>query len=162
MARAGDGHRFHITGLTHDERGYPAMSWQAQERLVRRLVDKIRKNADTIVRCEETLMDDADVVVVAYGITSRVALRAVQMARERGVRAGLLRPIVIWPFPEKRIRALAERVKSFVVVEMNYGQLVYEVERVASGRAATRFVGHGGGTVHRPEEIAEAILEAAR
>ena len=162
MVRAGDGYRFHITGLTHDERGYPAMDWQAQERLVRRLVDKIRKNADAIARYEETQVDDAEVVVVAYGITSRVALRAVQMARERGVRAGLLRPIVIWPFPEKRVRELAGSVKSFVVVEMNYGQLVREVERVAAGCAATHFVGHGGGTVHRPEEIMEAILEAAK
>lgn len=158
MVRAGDGYRFHITGLTHDERGYPAMNPQAQEKLVRRLVGKIRRQADGIGRNEETRLEDAEVVVVAYGITGRVALRAVQMARERGVRAGLLRPLVVWPFPEKRLRELSEQARAFVVAEMNYGQLVYEVERVVAGRASTVLVPHGGGTVMPPEEILEAIL----
>jgi len=162
MVKAGDGYRFHVTGLTHDEHGYPDMSWQAQEKLVRRLVDKIRKNADAIVRYEEKGGESAEVVVVGYGITSRVNLRAVQMAGEEGARVGFLRPIVVWPFPEKRIRELATRVKAFVVVEMNYGQIVHEVERCAAGKAKTILVPHGGGTVHHPEEILRAIREAAR
>jgi len=162
MVKAGDGYRFHVTGLTHDEHGYPDMSWQAQEKLVRRLVDKIRKNADAIVRYEEKGVESAEVVVVGYGITSRVNLRAVQMAGEEGARVGFLRPIVVWPFPEKRIRELATRVKAFVVVEMNYGQIVQEVERCAAGKAKTILVPHGGGTVHHPEEILRAIREAAR
>ena len=161
MAKAGDGFRFHVTGLTHDVRGYPDMSWQAQEKLVRRLVEKVRKNADAIVRCEEKEMEDAAVVVVGYGITSRILLRAVQMARERGIRAGYFRPVVVWPFPEKRIRELASRVKAFVVVEMNYGQIVNEVERCVAGKARTILIPHGGGTVHQPEEILKAIQEAA-
>jgi 2-oxoglutarate ferredoxin oxidoreductase subunit alpha len=162
MVKAGDGYRFHVTGLTHDEHGYPDMSWQAQEKLVRRLVDKIRKNADAIVRYEEKGVESAEVVVVGYGITSRVNLRAVQMAGGEGARVGFLRPIVVWPFPEKRIRELATRVKAFVVVEMNYGQIVHEVERCAAGKAKTVLVPHGGGTVHHPEEILRAIREAAR
>lgn len=162
MVKAGDGYRFHITGLTHDERGYPAMNWRAQDKLVRRLVEKIRNNVDHIVRYEERDMDDAEIVVVAYGITSRVALRALQMARAEGIRAGLHRPIVVWPFPEKRLRALAEKVKAFVVVEMNYGQMVYEVERCAAGKARTVLVEHGGGTVHDPADVLQAIQEAAR
>jgi 2-oxoglutarate ferredoxin oxidoreductase subunit alpha len=162
MVKAGDGYRFHITGLTHDERGYPAMNWRAQDKLVRRLVEKIRNNVDHIVRYEERDMDDAEIVVVAYGITSRVALRALQMARAEGIRAGLHRPIVVWPFPEKRLRALAEKVKAFVVVEMNYGQMVYEVERCAAGKARTVLVEHGGGTVHSPEDVLQAIREVAR
>ena len=162
MVKAGDGYRFHITGLTHDEHGYPAMNWRAQDKLVRRLVEKIRSNADHIVRYEERDMDDAEIVVVAYGITSRVALRALQMARAEGIRAGLHRPIVVWPFPEKRLRALAEKVKAFVVVEMNYGQMVYEVERCAAGKARTVLVEHGGGTVHDPEDVLQAIREVAR
>ena len=162
MVKAGDGYRFHITGLTHDERGYPAMNWRAQDKLVRRLVEKIRNNVDHIVRYEERDMDDAEIVVVAYGITSRVALRALQMARAEGIRAGLLRPIVVWPFPEKRLRALAEKVKAFVVVEMNYGQMVYEVERCAGGKARTVLVDHGGGTVHNPEDVLKAIREVGR
>jgi 2-oxoglutarate ferredoxin oxidoreductase subunit alpha len=162
MVKAGDGYRFHITGLTHDERGYPAMNWRAQDKLVRRLVEKIRNNVDHIVRYEERDMDDAEIVVVAYGITSRVALRALQMARAEGIRAGLHRPIVVWPFPEKRLRALAEKVKAFVVLEMNYGQMVYEVERCAAGKARTVLVEHGGGTVHDPEDVLQAIREVAR
>ena len=162
LVKAGDGYRFHITGLTHDERGYPAMNWRAQDKLVRRLVEKIRNNVDHIVRYEERDMDDAEIVVVAYGITSRVALRALQMARAEGIRAGLHRPIVVWPFPEKRLRALAEKVKAFVVVEMNYGQMVYEVERYAAGKARTVLVEHGGGTVHDPADVLQAIREVAR
>jgi 2-oxoglutarate ferredoxin oxidoreductase subunit alpha len=162
MVKAGEGYRIHVTGLTHDERGYPAMDWRAQGKLVRRLVDKVRKHTDDIVRFEEHGVTDAEVVLVAYGITSRVAMRAVQLAREEGIRAGLLRPIVVWPFPEKRIGELAGKSKGFVVVEMNYGQIVYEVERCAAGRARTLLVEHGGGTVHDPEDILEAIREAVR
>ncbi len=162
MVKVGDGYRFHVTGLTHDERGYPVMNWRAQEKLVRRLVDKVRKSADRIVRCEERDLEDAEVVVVAYGITSRVAMRAIQLARGEGIKAGLLRPIVVWPFPEKRVRELAQRIKAFVVVEMNYGQMVYEVERCACGKAATFLVEHGGGMVHDPAKILEAVREAAR
>ena len=162
MVKAGDGYHFHITGLTHDDQGYPAMNWRAQEKLVRRLVYKIRDNSEQIVRCEERGIEDAEIVIVAYGITSRVARRAEQMARAEGIRVGLLRPIVVWPFPERRIRELAEKVKAFVVVEMNYGQMVYEVERLAAGKARTELIGHGGGTVHEPEEILKVIREVAR
>jgi 2-oxoglutarate ferredoxin oxidoreductase subunit alpha len=162
MVKAGDGYRFHITGLTHDERGYPAMNWRAQDKLVRRLVEKIRNNVDHIVRYAERDMDDAEIVVVAYGITSRVALRALQMARAEGIRAGLHRPVVVWPFPEKRLRDLAEKVKAFVVAEMNYGQMFYEVERCAAGKARTVLVEHGGGTVHDPADVLQAIREVAR
>jgi 2-oxoglutarate ferredoxin oxidoreductase subunit alpha len=162
MVKAGDGYRIHVTGLTHDERGYPAMEWRAQERLIRRLVDKVRKHTDEIVRFEEQQVTDAEVVLVAYGITSRVAMRAVQLARTEGIRVGLLRPVVVWPFPEKRISELATKVKAFVVVEMNYGQMVYEVERCAAGRARTLLVPHGGGMVHNPEEILDAVREAVR
>jgi 2-oxoglutarate ferredoxin oxidoreductase subunit alpha len=160
MVKAGQGYRIHVTGLTHDEHGYPAMTSGAQEKLVRRLVEKIRENP--VSRCEERELEDAEVVVVSYGISSRVALRALQLARAEGIRAGLLRPIVVWPFPEERVRALAAKVKAFVVVEMNYGQLVYEVERCAGDKARTLLVPHGGGTVHEPEAILKAIREAAR
>ena len=100
-------------------------------------------------------MEDAEVVIVAYGITSRVALRAVQMARERGLKLGLLRPTVIWPFPEKRIRELAGRVQSFVVVGDELRPDCHEVERVVAGRAPV-VLGPGGGMVHEPEEILQA------
>ena len=147
FARAGDGYRFHTTGLTHDERGYPVMSVECQERCVRRLVDKIRAHADEIVRCEETDLEEAEVVVVAYGITARVARMAVEDARRQGVRVGLLRLVTLWPFPEARIEELAERVEAFVVPEINFGQIALEVERCAGGKAATLPVSHAGGGV---------------
>ncbi|MDW7759826.1 MAG: 2-oxoacid:acceptor oxidoreductase subunit alpha [Acidobacteriota bacterium] len=160
MFKAGDGYRLHITGLTHDYKGYPVMSADIQEQLVRRLVDKIRLNAPKIWRYEETAVEDAEVVVIAYGITSRVAVEAVAMARKEGIKVGMLRLIVVWPFPEDRIFELASQGKGLVVAEMNYGQVFYEVDRCARGRAPVVLAGHGGGTVHNVEAIVEKIREA--
>jgi 2-oxoglutarate/2-oxoacid ferredoxin oxidoreductase subunit alpha len=162
MAHAGDGYNFHVTGLTHDERGYPNMTLPTQDKLVRRLRDKIRNNVDRITLTEEENLEDADVVVVSYGITSRVAQRAIGVARERGLRVGKLRLITAWPFPEKKIRDLAAKVKAFVVPELNLGQMVLEVERAANGQAKTYAVSHAGGGVHNPDEILKVIVEAAR
>ena len=162
FARAGDGYRFHTTGLTHDERGYPVMSVDCQESCVHRLLTKIQDHTDEIVRFQEEGTEGAEVVVLAYGITARVARLAVEMAREEGVDAGFLRLVVIWPFPERRLRELARSVKSFVVPEINYGQIVLEVERCAAGHAAVVPVSHGGGGVHDPAAIARAIVEAAK
>ncbi|MBN2361484.1 MAG: 2-oxoacid:acceptor oxidoreductase subunit alpha [Deltaproteobacteria bacterium] len=167
LIKAGDGYRIHITGLTHDERGYPVMNAVAQEKLVRRLVDKIRLQADAIVRFEEIGVEEppghvADVIVVAYGITSRVAMRGIELARQKGVRVGLHRPLVVWPFPEKRVAQLAQKAKAIVVAEMNYGQMYFEVERIVGGRCSTRLVGHGGGSVHDPQQICDAIVEVSR
>jgi len=162
MAHAGDGYRFHVTGLTHDERGYPNMTPQVQDKLVRRLQNKIRSAADRICRFEQDRLEDADVVVVSYGITSRVAQRAIDAARERGLKVGKLRLITAWPFPEKKIAELASHVKAFVVPELNLGQMVREVERAANGKAETFAVSHAGGGVHNPDEILNAVVEASR
>ena len=162
MVKAGDGYKIHITGLTHDEKGYPVMSWEAQEKLVRRLVEKIRLHADEIVHTEEIDIEDAEVVVLSYGISSRVAIPAIQKARKEGIKVGQLRLIIVWPFPEKKIRELAKRVKAFVVPEINYGQMVLEVERCAAGKAEAILVPHGGGWVHDPEDIYKAIKEAVK
>lgn len=162
MAHAGEGHKFHVTGLTHDERGYPNMTPQTQQKLVTRLQNKIRSAADRIAMFEEEATENADVIVVSYGITSRVAQRAIDMARERGLKVGKLRLIMAWPFPETKIRELAGRTKAFVVPELNLGQMVREVERAAAGRAKTILVPHAGGSVHHPEEILAAIQEAVR
>jgi len=162
MARAGAGYRFHVTGLTHDERGYPSMTVEAQDRLVRRLQAKLKPLANGRGLCETENLEDAEVAVVSYGITSRVAQRALQLARQRGVRAGKFRLISIWPFPEQRIRELAGRVRALVVPELNMGQMALEVERAAAGQAEVIPVTHAGGTVHDPGVILEAILEAAK
>jgi len=162
MAHAGEGFRFHMTGLTHDERGYPSMTPETQDRLVRRLMDKVRRAADDLVHVEEEGVEGADVIVVSYGITSRVAQRAVEMARAKGLRVGKLRLLTAWPFPAAKVRALAQGIKAFVVPELNMGQMVGEVERAAGGAARTYSVPHAGGTVHRPEVILKVIEEATR
>jgi 2-oxoglutarate ferredoxin oxidoreductase subunit alpha len=162
MVKAGDGHRFHVTGLTHDERGYPVINAEAQHKVVTRIVDKIRKQADQIVRYDEDQVEGADVLLVSYGITYRVAQRAIEKARAAGVKVGSLRLVVCWPFPEKRIRELAGKVKAMVMPEMNLGQMYFEMERCAAGRCPTVLVPHAGGTVHDPDVIYRAIMEAVR
>ena len=161
MVRAGDGYRFHVTGLTHDERGYPVMNAEAQEKCVRRLVDKIRNNSEKIICLDERDTEDADVVVVTYGITSRVAGKAIGMAQADGIRVGHLRLVTAWPFAETRIRELARRVPAFVMPELNYGQMFFEMRSAIDGKARSYLVPHGGGTVHEPEVIYRKIKEAA-
>ncbi len=162
LVKAGDGYRFHTTGLTHDERGYPNLNAEQQEICVKHLVHKIKDNADKIIKLDEEDIDNADVVVISYGITSRVAFRAVQQAKQAGIKVGTMRLITIWPFAEERIKELAKKVKAFVVPELNYGQIVLEVERCAAGQAKVISVPHCGGWVHDPEEILKAIKEAAK
>jgi len=161
MVRAGQGHRFHMTGLTHNEKGYPDMTVAGQAKLLGRLIDKIKNNAAALTDVVADGLEDADVVVVSYGITSRVALPAIAAARVRGVKVGSLRLRVVWPFPEHLVKDLAGRVQAFVVPELNMGQMVREVERLAGG-ARVLGVPHAGGTVHNPAVIEQAITEALR
>jgi 2-oxoglutarate/2-oxoacid ferredoxin oxidoreductase subunit alpha len=162
MAHAGEGYKFHVTGLTHDERGYPNMTAAVQEKLVGRLQNKVRDAAERIHIWEEEDLEQAEVVVISYGITSRVAQRGIEVARRRGLHIGKLRLISAWPFPEKKIRELARTVKALVVPELNLGQMVHEVERAAAGACRVLGVPHAGGGVHRPDDILGAIVEAVQ
>lgn len=162
MVRAGDDYRFHITGLTHDARGYPIINAETQQLCVSRLTDKIRRNADNIMIVKEEQVEGADVVVVAYGISSRVATKAIADARKQGIKVGLLRLITVWPFPEKKIRELATKVKCLVMPELNLGQMYREMERAVGGRCKTALVPHCGGWVHDPNDILKAIVEGAK
>jgi 2-oxoglutarate/2-oxoacid ferredoxin oxidoreductase subunit alpha len=163
MAHAGEGYRFHVTGLTHDERGYPSMTGPTQDRLVRRLQNKIRNAEKQLTLVDEAGLADAEVVVVSYGITSRVAQRAIDLARAQGIKVGRCRLIGIWPFPDQHLRSLAARgVKAFVVPELNLGQISREVERATGSLTRTIGVPHAGGGVHRPEQILHAIQEAVK
>jgi 2-oxoglutarate ferredoxin oxidoreductase subunit alpha len=163
MAFAGDGYRIHVTGLTHDERGYPdTVSVETQRQLISRLIGKIRDNRDDIIELREDQVDGADVVVVAYGISARTAARPIRIAREEGLKVGLLKLVTVWPFAEERVRELARQVKAFVVPEINMGQIVLEVERCAAGNADTILVPHAGGGLHDPDEVLNAIRKAAR
>lgn len=158
MPRAGRGYRIHITGLTHDERGYPATLPEPHDKLVRRFNDKIRRHADEIIEVEEWELDDADIAVVSFGSTARTARHAAAMAREDGIKAGLLRLITLWPFAEKHIRDLDKRVKAFVVAEVNLGQMITQVERFTAKPVLP--AQHAGGRMMSPEPIMDAIQEA--
>jgi len=162
MASAGEGYRVHVTGLTHDERGYPAMTAAAQDRLVRRLVDKVEQNSHDIIDVEEDGLEEAEIVVCSYGISARVSRIAVEQAREEGIRVGMLRLITVWPFPEARIREISTQTRAFIVPEINYGQISLEVERCACGNAMTVPVSHMGGGVHSPDEILRAIKSVVK
>lgn len=159
MAVAGQGYHIHVTGLTHDERGYPVITADVQERNIRHIVDKIRKNADKIIEVDTIGLEDAEVVVVAYGCTSRVARQAVENMRSKGQKVGLIKLVTIWPFPSPLIRNLAPRVKAFVVPEINYGQIAYEVERIAQGKAEVLLMALMGGSIHTPAEIEDGVGE---
>jgi 2-oxoglutarate ferredoxin oxidoreductase subunit alpha len=133
MARPGDGYRVHTTGLTHSESGFPTQNPEAVTRNLSRLLTKLERHRDLIDSWETVACDDADVIIVAIGISARAARRAVELCRAQGQRVGLFRPITLWPFPETALREAAAGARAVLVPEMNNGQLRLEVERVLSG-----------------------------
>jgi 2-oxoglutarate ferredoxin oxidoreductase subunit alpha len=132
MAKPGDGYRVHTTGLTHSESGFPTQNPEAVTRNLSRLLTKLDRHRDLIDSWETVACDDADVVIVAIGISARAARRAVEMCRGQGLKVGLFRPITLWPFPEEALREAAAGARAVLVPEMNNGQLRLEVERVLS------------------------------
>jgi len=158
MALAGEGYKIHVTGLTHDERGYPAATDpEVQERTISRMIRKILDNREEIIEYEEVELEDAQIVLVAYGSTARAALRALRLSREKGTRVGMLRLITPWPFPGEKIEEL--RDLELIVPEVNAGQMAREVERWAK-KPVHRVNRLGGEPIH-PEEILEKIEEVA-
>ena len=162
MAKFGDGYRFNTTGLMHDTEGFPTSDPVKSQKLQDRLRDKIEKNLEKIVSVKTYNMDDAEVAVFAYGSTARSAMAAIVEARSNGVKAGLIVPETLWPFPEKIISMYAEKVKAFVVAEMNMGQMVYEVERCMHGKAKLLTVFQANGELIKPELILNRIKEAVK
>ena len=134
MPRPGEGLRAHVTGLTHMADGFPTQKPELASRALQRILDKIERHREQIESFETLETEDADVVIVAIGIVARAARRAVQDLRAEGIKAGLLRPVTLWPFPEAAVRAAAARARRVLVPEMNAGQLVLEVERLAGAR----------------------------
>lgn len=159
MPAIGDGYNVHVTGLTHDEKGYPVMAVETQKEMMDRLLGKIRNNVDDIIMTEDYRLDDAEIVLVSYGVSARTSYTAVEEARKMGIKAGLLRLITVWPFPEERIKELAKKVKGFVTVEINMGQISREVQRCAGGQVPSYLVGHAGGTVITPDEVLKVLKE---
>lgn len=158
MKAFGEGEFYNITGLIHDEEGFPTNSNAAAQRLVRRLLDKVNSNYSDIVETEEFETEDADTVVVCFGGTARAVKEAVVSARQQGKKVGMFRPITVWPFPEKELAALAQHTKRFIMAEHNDGQMLKEVQRVAGGKCRVDFIGKINGTVITPDEIT-AMLE---
>jgi 2-oxoglutarate ferredoxin oxidoreductase subunit alpha len=157
MASAGEGYRVHVTGLTHNQKGYPQLDVETQKEKVGRLVDKVEKNKDDIIEIDEIGVDDAEVLIVSYGMAFRTAMGAYKRAREKGIKAGIVRLVTVWPFPEERIRELSQEVRGIVVPEINLGQLVQEVERASKGNAKVELVSHPGGGLHQPDQILETL-----
>jgi len=139
LAAFGDGYRFHMTGLAHDERGYPTTDARKVDVLIRRLHRKIEDHLDEIEEVERFLLDDAEIAIFAYGVVAAAARDAVAAARARGIRAGLLRPMTLWPFPERAVAEVAGRVRTLLVAEMNLGQMAREV---AAAAGSTEVIGH--------------------
>ncbi len=160
MPRAGDGFRIHVTGLTHDAQGYPATDATTHDLLVRRLSEKISRAASEIAEYESWSVDDAEIVVITYGCVARSARRAVALARQEGIRAGLLRLITLWPFPGHVVTALSQQARAFVVAELNLGQMKREVERFTARSVV--LASHAGGELIPPEVILDSVREAAR
>ena len=157
LAPFGEGYRYHITGLFHDELGYPTERLDEINPWLTRVFGKIERNLDDILDYEEDEhLQRAEVLVVAYGATARSAQRAVDLARRQGNRVSLLRLRTLWPFPEERVESAAERLHRVIVPEMNLGQLALEVERVVGKHKVVR-VGRADGQMVDPQDILEAI-----
>jgi 2-oxoglutarate ferredoxin oxidoreductase subunit alpha len=161
MARPGAGYRTHTTGLTHSETGFPTQNPDAAERNLSRLFTKLDRNASVIEKAQTVHCDDAEVLIVAIGITARAAARAVELCRRQGVRAGLFRPVTLWPFPERALIAAASKTRAVLVPELNAGQLSREVTRALSG-ARVEGLGRFNGEPIAPMEIAARATALAR
>lgn len=161
MPAYGDGYRFHVTGLAHDYTGFPSGANATSQELIARLHTKITAHIDDIVTFEEQYTEDAAVAVIAFGGTARTAYAAIAGAREQGIRAGLFRPVTIWPSPAKQIAALAEKAKTIIVAELNYGQYVGEVERIVAGRARVVSLAKWNNDPITPAEMLAVIKEAS-
>jgi 2-oxoglutarate ferredoxin oxidoreductase subunit alpha len=159
MAVAGEGYRTITTGLTHNEKGYPVINAQTQKKLVKRLCNKILLNKKDIIQYEDYLVDDAEYVIISYGISSRAAKGAVNLARKKGMKVGLFRLKTIWPFADELIFELAKKVKNLFIVEINNGQITREVQRAAQGRAKVHGILKLGGSIHTPDEILKEMEE---
>jgi len=150
----GTGYRTYVTGLTHNEKGFPATDKQPDhERLVKRITEKISDDADKLVMVEELKLDDADIAFVTYGATARPAESAMEMGRKNGIKVGLLRLKLVWPFPDKLVTKLAKNVDKIIVPEMNLGQIVHPVSEFAGKHCEVVSAPKIGGEMHLPMEL---------
>ena len=159
LAAFGSGYKFHVTGLNKLPDGFPTTKAEYVQAEEERQVRKVMANVDDIVDLEEYQLDDAEICVIAYGSTSRSARYAVNEARQQGIKAGMLRLKTFWPFADKQVKALADKVKGFIVPEMNLGMCSIEVERCAQGKAPILGINRVDGEPITPEQILEKMKE---
>ncbi|KPU62577.1 2-oxoglutarate ferredoxin oxidoreductase subunit alpha, partial [Thermococcus sp. EP1] len=159
----GEGHRTYVTGLTHDERGRPkTVESEIHEKLIKRIVEKIEKNKKDIIDYNVYELEDAEIAIVSFGIVARSAMRAVKELRKRGIKAGLLKLNVLWPFDFDLIENIAKKVEKIYVAEMNLGQLYHMVKEGSNGKAPVELIPKIGGEIHTPQEIIERIEDDLR
>jgi 2-oxoglutarate ferredoxin oxidoreductase subunit alpha len=159
LASFGSGYKFHVTGLNKAADGFPTTKAELVDAEERRQVNKVEQNAADIESNEEYLTEDAEVLILAYGSTARSARYAVNELRKEGIKAGLFRPITLWPFPEKRVAALAKQVSGIVVPEMNLGQMILEIERVVKSDCKLAGVNRVDGEPINPGQIIAKVKE---
>jgi len=159
LASFGSEYRFHVTGLNKAADGFPTTKPDLVDAEERRQIRKVEANRKDIEKNEEYMTEDAEVLIFAFGSTSRSARYAVNELRKEGIKAGLFRPITLWPFPEERIAALGKQVKGMVVAEMNLGQMIYEVERVTKGSCKLEGAFRVDGEPITPAQIMEKVKE---
>jgi 2-oxoglutarate ferredoxin oxidoreductase subunit alpha len=161
MPAFGEGYRFNITGLIHDETGFPTNSNVIAAAMSERLMKKVADNEDHIIRYEITDTSGCDILVLTYGGTARTVRAAVKMAAESGLKVGVFRPITIWPFPEKALKACVRdnNIKNVLVAELNYGQIALEAERILKNDAKVWHIGRIDGEILYPDKVLEKISE---
>lgn len=159
MAAFGEGFKFHVTGLMHDEFGFPTNDSQISDKLLRRIINKVEDNINDIVMYEEEFMENSELVVLAYGGTYRSARSAVKKARGLGYKVGLFKLLTLWPSPEKQIKELNEKIDKILVVELNLGQYFLEVERIVSDKSSIYNLCKVTGEAITPDEILTKIKE---
>lgn len=145
--------KFHVSGLVHDESGFPMATTETAEKLIRRLVNKIKLHIDKISEVEEFMTEDAESIIIAYGSVARSAKEAVLMAREDGIKIGLIRPITIWPIPIDKMRKRLSTVQNVLVAEMNLGQYASEVSKLVKRGTKIKLLSRVGGELIAPHEI---------
>lgn len=159
LAPFGSGYRYHITGLFHDQTGFPSNSTENAERMATHLKEKISLNYEDIVQVEMTDVDDCEILIIAYGAMARSSESAAKYLREDKHKVGIFRPKTIWPFPERELLELTEKVHKIFVVELNDGQIVREVERIVKDKAKVYFYGKANGEVISPYDIYNEVSE---
>lgn len=157
MASFGEGYRYHVTGLVHDETGFPTNDNKVADELIRRLIAKVETDIDKLSIYEDYKTDDAETVIISFGSVSRSAKSAVNKLRDKGNKVGLFRPITIWPVLEKQILEIAKKTKRIYVAEMNLGQYFYEVERIAGKYCDVKKINKVNGELITPDEIINVL-----